>query len=81
METCRPLGEPCPRLDGYKAESFRHRARASITSGSIHDACIIHNDPSHNSVKEDWYEGYFMPKGTRCLANVWYGVLQNFPSS
>ena len=22
--------------------------------------------------QDDWYEGYFIPKGTMCLANIWY---------
>ena len=23
--------------------------------------------------QNDWYEGFFIPKGTICLANIWYG--------
>ncbi|KIM47084.1 hypothetical protein M413DRAFT_63528, partial [Hebeloma cylindrosporum] len=26
----------------------------------------------HSVVKDDWYRGYFIPKGTMCLANIWY---------
>ena len=22
--------------------------------------------------QDDWYEGFFIPKGTICLANIWY---------
>ena len=22
--------------------------------------------------QDDWYEGYFIPKGTICSANIWY---------
>ncbi|KAJ3847214.1 cytochrome P450 [Lentinula lateritia] len=25
----------------------------------------------HQSNQDDWYEGYFIPKGTICIANVW----------
>lgn len=25
----------------------------------------------HASVEDDWYEGYFIPKGTIMIANVW----------
>ncbi|KAF9070402.1 cytochrome P450 [Rhodocollybia butyracea] len=25
----------------------------------------------HVSLKDDWYENYFIPKGTSCIANVW----------
>jgi len=25
----------------------------------------------HYSMEDDWYEGYFIPKGTTCIANVW----------
>ncbi|KAI0279216.1 cytochrome P450 [Russula aff. rugulosa BPL654] len=26
----------------------------------------------HRSTEDDWYEGMFIPKGTVCIANVWY---------
>ncbi len=26
---------------------------------------------AHVSEKEDWYEGYYIPKGSMVLANVW----------
>ena len=22
--------------------------------------------------QDDWYDGFFIPKGTICLANIWY---------
>ncbi|KAF9500597.1 cytochrome P450 [Pleurotus eryngii] len=25
----------------------------------------------HRLVQDDWYEGYFLPKGTICMANIW----------
>jgi cytochrome P450 len=25
----------------------------------------------HQSTQDDWYEGYFIPKGTVCIANAW----------
>ena len=25
----------------------------------------------HASIKDDWYEGMFIPKGTVCIANLW----------
>ncbi|KAJ7697080.1 cytochrome P450 [Mycena metata] len=25
----------------------------------------------HQSAADDWYEGYFIPKGTICIANIW----------
>ncbi|TDL15489.1 cytochrome P450 [Rickenella mellea] len=25
----------------------------------------------HQSTEDDWYDGYFIPKGTICLANIW----------
>jgi cytochrome P450 len=26
----------------------------------------------HASIKDDWYEGMFIPKGTVCIANLWH---------
>jgi cytochrome P450 len=26
----------------------------------------------HRSIKDDWYEGTFIPKGTICIANAWH---------
>lgn len=28
-----------------------------------------------NAPKDDWYQGYFIPKGTMCFAHVWYFFL------
>ncbi|KAJ3882853.1 cytochrome P450 [Lentinula edodes] len=25
----------------------------------------------HTAIEDDWYEGYFIPKGTACIPNVW----------
>jgi cytochrome P450 len=26
----------------------------------------------HAAIKDDWYEGMFIPKGTVCIANIWH---------
>ena len=26
----------------------------------------------HTATEEDWYEGMYIPKGTRCIANLWH---------
>jgi len=28
--------------------------------------------------QDDWYEGFFIPKGTMCLANIWYDSIFAF---
>lgn len=25
----------------------------------------------HRSIQDDWYEGYFIPKGTMIISNIW----------
>ena len=26
----------------------------------------------HTTIKDDWYEGMFIPKGTMCMVNIWH---------
>jgi len=38
----------------------------------------MHTSEILHAFQDDWYEGSFIPKGTICVANVWYGVRPSF---
>ena len=33
---------------------------------------VVGNQYTSLLSQDDWYDGYFIPKGTICLANIWY---------
>jgi len=33
---------------------------------------VVDNQYTYLLSQDDWYEGFFIPKGTVCLANIWY---------
>ncbi|KAJ7611372.1 cytochrome P450 [Mycena polygramma] len=55
--------------------NFADRARLPYLQATVREALRWHPvDPvglPHQSLEDDWYEGYFIPKGTICIANVW----------
>jgi len=51
----------------------RSRVPALYEQGDL-QVLIWHVENINTGIQDDWYEGYFIPKGTLCLANIWYGV-------
>ncbi|KAJ7653935.1 cytochrome P450 [Mycena polygramma] len=55
--------------------NFADRERLPYLQATVREALRWHPvDPvglPHQSLEDDWYEGYFIPKGTICIANVW----------
>jgi len=33
---------------------------------------MVDNECTYLFPQDDWYEGFFIPKGTMCPANIWY---------
>ena len=54
---------------------FRRRIPALYERGKL--SWFLHVENINAWIQDDWYEGYFIPKGTLCLANVWYGVIND----
>ncbi|KAJ7605462.1 cytochrome P450 [Mycena polygramma] len=55
--------------------TFADRDHLPYLQATVREALRWHPvDPvglPHQSIEDDWYEGYFIPKGTICIANVW----------
>ncbi|KAJ7503688.1 cytochrome P450 [Mycena galericulata] len=55
--------------------TFADRDHLPYLQATVREALRWHPvDPvglPHQSLEDDWYEGYFIPKGTICIPNVW----------
>ncbi|KAJ6540375.1 cytochrome P450 [Mycena capillaripes] len=55
--------------------TFADRDHLPYLQATVREALRWHPvDPvglPHQSIEDDWYEGYFIPKGTICIPNVW----------
>ena len=73
-----PLGESLPTMNLTVDPHLRMilqeytiipRRQVSPTSRKITNIPLF---------QDDWYEGFFIPKGTICLANIWYDPNSHF---
>ncbi|KAJ7321576.1 cytochrome P450 [Mycena albidolilacea] len=55
--------------------TFADRDHLPYLQATVREALRWHpTDPiglPHQSTEDDWYEGYFIPKGTICIPNIW----------
>ncbi|KAJ3558638.1 hypothetical protein NM688_g801 [Phlebia brevispora] len=55
--------EKLPYIEAVVKEVLRWRPRPAWSSEMFHSACVAYQD--------DWYNGYFIPKDTVILTNIW----------
>jgi len=71
-----PIGELLPQNEPYTGPSpvvgdlgvQHYTMEVSPTSWQITNILLS----TWPFFQDDWYEGFFIPKGTICLANIWY---------
>jgi hypothetical protein len=46
------------------------RRTYGVSAAFVQQTCVIH-DSDRDIPQDDWYNGYFIPKGTIVIANAW----------